>query len=90
MEPTPDHVDNSKKVKPLYWIAAAALAIAIAIDLSKPPVNWFSFAGRVPLLAVLVMLATAKPVETHAKKIVMYVLIALSIGLFIAKVVLSR
>ena len=81
---TPERADSSK-LKPLYWLAAAAMTIAVVLDVIKPPINWLSVGGRIPLILALVFLATAKPAETRGKKLLIYGLIILSIGLFVAK-----
>lgn len=75
------------KLKALYWIAAAAMTIAVVLDAMKQPVNWLSIGARGALIAALVLLATAKPAETHGKKLLIYGLIAVSLGLLIAKIV---
>ena len=86
MDPeTQKRADSAAKVKPLYWIAAAALTIALVLEVMKTP-NWLSIASRVALLAALVTLATAKPVETHAKKMAIYAMLAISLVLLIAKI----
>lgn len=73
------------KLKALYWIAAAAMTIAVILDAMKWPTNWLSIGARASLIAALVLLATAKPVETHGKKMLIYGLIAVSLGLLIAR-----
>ena len=86
MDPeTQKRADSAAKVKPLYWLAAAALTIALVLEVMKTP-NWLSIGSRVALLAALVTLATAKPVETHQKKMIIYGLLGLSLGLLIAKI----
>jgi hypothetical protein len=81
---TPAGTDT--KLKVLYWIAAAAMTIAVVLDAMKQPTNWLSIGARGTLIAVLVLLATAKRVETHGKKLLIYGLIALSLGLLLAKI----
>lgn len=80
---SPERGDS--KFKALYWLAAAALTVAVVLDVMEPHVDWLSIAGRVTLVAVLVLLVTAKPAETRAKKVIIYALIAISVGLFIAR-----
>ena len=82
---TPDRVDSTPRLKLVYWIAAAAMTISIVLDVMKTP-NWLSVGGRVSLVIAMVILATAKPVETRAKKIVVYALCAISLGLLLAKI----
>lgn len=77
----------NSKLKIVYWIAATAMTIGVVLDAMKRPVNWLSLASSVALIAVLVLLATAKPVETRAKKLLIYALIAVSLGLLVAKIV---
>jgi hypothetical protein len=74
------------KLKALYWIAAAAMSIAVVLEAMKQPVNWLSIGARGSLVAALVLLATAKPAETHGKKLLIYGLIAVSLGLLLAKI----
>lgn len=83
---TPKPVDSTPKLRIMYWIAAAAMTISIVIDVLGKPVNWLSVAGRVPLVVALVLLATARPAETHAKKLAIYGLLALSIGLLLYRI----
>ena len=86
MDPeTQKRADSAAKVKPLYWIAAAAITIALVLEVMRTP-NWLSIGSRVALLAALVTLATAKPVETHAKKMLIYALLGVSLALLIAKI----
>jgi hypothetical protein len=80
---------DSSKLKPLYWLAAAAMTIAVVLDVIKPPINWLSVGGRITLVLALVILATAKPAETRGKKLLIYGLIIVSIGLLVAKLVSS-
>ncbi len=75
----------SSKLKPLYWLAAAAMTIAVVLDVIKPPINWLSVGGRIPLILALIVLATARPAETHGKKLLIYGLIVLSIALLVAR-----
>ena len=79
-------VKRDAKLKALYWIAAAAMTIAVVLDAMKQPANWLSIGARAALIVALVLLATAKPVETHGKKLLIYGLIALSLGLLVARI----
>lgn len=73
------------KLKVVYWIAAAAMAIATVLAAMQTPVDWMAIAGRGSLIAALVLLATAKPEETRAKKVVIYALVAIALGLLLAR-----
>jgi hypothetical protein len=86
---TPTPARRDAKLKILYWIAAAAMTIAVVLDAMKQPINWLSIGARVTLIVALVLLATAKDVETHGKKLLIYGLIAVSIALLLARIVLG-
>ena len=73
-----------KNLKPLYWIAAIAMAIAMVLELRNEP-DYLKASSRVALIIALVMLATAKPVESRAKKIAIYLVLAIAIGLLLAR-----
>ena len=73
------------KLKAVYWIAAVAMAIATVLAAMEKPVDWMAIAGRGTLIAALVLLATAKDAETRAKKVVIYALVAVSLGLLLAR-----
>jgi hypothetical protein len=87
MEQTPQAAGFNSKLKIAYWIIAAAMTVGVVLDAMKQPVNWLSIASSATLIAVLVLLATAKPVETRGKKLVIYTLIAVSLGLLLARIV---
>jgi hypothetical protein len=70
-------------MKVLYWLAAAALGVAIALELVNPPVDPVKLASRVALLGALILLATARPAETRGKKILIYALVALAAALLV-------
>ena len=74
-----------RNLKPLYWIAAVAMAIAAILELREEP-DYLKASSRVALIVALVMLATAKPVESRAKKVAIYVVLAIAIGLLLARV----
>jgi hypothetical protein len=74
------------KVKALYWIAAAAMLIATVLAVMERPLDWMSIAGRISLIAALVLLATAKPEETRSKKVLIYALTAVALGLLLARI----
>lgn len=74
-----------KVMRIMYVLAAAAMAVAgvlalVAGDLLKA-------VGNFSLVAALILLATARPEETRAKKVVIYALVAVAIGLLIARLV---
>jgi hypothetical protein len=75
------------KLKVMYWIAAGAMTIAAVLAAMEKPVDWMGIAGRGSLIAALVLLATARPEETRAKKIVIYTLVAVALGLLVARIV---
>ena len=74
-----------KSLRPLYWIAAAAMLAATVLS-AVEKADWMAITGRVALLAALVLLATAKDEETKAKKLLIYALAAISLGLWLARV----
>ncbi len=75
-----------RNIKPLYWIAAIAMAIAAVLELRKE-VDYLKLSSRIALIVALVMLATTKPVESRGKKVAIYVVLAIAIGLLIARMV---
>ena len=77
---------TTRNLKPLYWIAAIAMAIAAVLELQKEP-DYLKASSRLALIVALVMLATAKPVESRAKKIAIYFVLAIAIGLLLARLV---
>lgn len=88
MEQTPQTSGQlNSRLRIVYWIVAAAMAVGVVLDAMKRPVDWLSLGSSATLIAVLVLLATAKPVETHGKKIAIYALIAVALGLLIARIV---
>jgi hypothetical protein len=74
-----------KQMKVLYWLAAAALAFAIALEFVNPPVDYMKLVSRVALLASLILLATARPAETRGKKILIYALVILAAALLVVR-----
>jgi len=90
MEPQPPQQpqppDRGTRIKVAYWIAAALMAIAAIVSLVREA-DYMKAAGNLSLVAALVLLATAKPAETRAKKVLIYALVAISLGLLIARVV---
>ena len=90
MEQTPQASGQlDSKLKIVYWIVAAAMMVGVVLEAMKRPVNWLSLSASGTLIAALVLLATAKPVETRGKKLVIYALIAVTAGLTLARI-LSR
>lgn len=84
--PPPDPTTPQRKqIKWLYWLAAAALAFAIALEFVSPPVDYVKLVSRVALLAALVLLATARPAETRSKKILIYALVILAAALLVLR-----
>ena len=67
----------------LYWLAAAAMAVAVVLEVLEPPVDYMKVGSRVALLVALVLLATARPAETKAKKVVIYVLVLVAVILLV-------
>lgn len=83
-QPPQQPMDNSRKFKVLYWIAAAAMAVAGVLELIEEP-DYLKATSRLALMVALIMLATARPAETRAKKMLIYALLILAIGLFVAR-----
>ena len=75
-----------KNLRILYWLAAAAMVIALVMELMSPTPHWMAIAGRGSLIAALVLLATAKAEETRAKKVLIYALTAVALGLLLARI----
>ena len=87
MEQTPQASGQlDSKLKIVYWIVAAAMTIGVVVDVMQRPVNWLSLASSGTLIVALVLLATAKPAETRGKKLAIYGLIAISLGLLVARI----
>ena len=76
----------TRNLRPLYWIAAIAMAIAAVLELQKEP-DYLKASSRLALIVALVMLATARPAESRAKKIAIYFVLAIAIGLLVARLV---
>lgn len=74
---------TGRNLKPLYWLAAVAMAIAMVLEW-RADHDVLQAASRGALLIALIMLGTAKSVETRGWKVVIYLLIAIALGLFIA------
>jgi hypothetical protein len=88
--PTPDPtLPQRKQMKALYWVAAAALAIATALEFVNPPVDYTKAVSRLALLVALILLATARPAETRGKKILIYALVILAAALLVYRLATS-
>jgi uncharacterized membrane protein len=74
------------KLRPVWWIVAAAMTVATVLAAMERPMDWMAIAGRGALTAAAVLLATAKPEETRGKKILIYALTAVSLGLLLARI----
>jgi hypothetical protein len=83
-DPTPP---PRKQMKILYWIAAAALTLAIALEFVRPPVDYVELVSRLALLAALILLATARPAETKGKKVLIYALVIVAAALLLVRIV---
>jgi hypothetical protein len=84
MEPQTPPTTTSRSLKPVYWVAALAMTAATVWAAIKE-FDWQSIAGRSALIAALVLLATARPQETRGWKIAVYTLVAISLGLLLAR-----
>jgi hypothetical protein len=73
------------QMKVLYWIAAAALTVAIALEFVNPPLDYMKLGSRVALLGALILLATARPAETKGKKVLIYALVIVAAVLLVAR-----
>ena len=82
--PAPTTPQRSQ-IKLLYWIAAAALIVAIALDIGNPPLDYMKLGSRVALLGALVLLATARPAETKGKKMLIYALVIVAALLLVVR-----
>jgi uncharacterized membrane protein len=82
LDPTPP---QRRQMKVLYWIAAAALTVAIALEFVDPPLDYMKLGSRVALLAALILLATARPAETRGKKTLIYALVIVAAVLLVAR-----
>ena len=69
-----------------WWIVAATMTIATVLAAMEKPIDWLAMAGRGMLIAAAVLLATAKPAETRGKKVLIYALCAVSLGLLLARI----
>lgn len=85
--PTPDPgLRQQKTIKLLYWIAAAAMAITIALGFVNRPVDYLELGTRLALLVALVLLATAQPTETRSKKVLIYALVVIAAVLLVVRI----
>lgn len=84
--PTPDPTfPQRRQMKVLYWIAAAALTVAIALEVVNPPVDYMKLGSRLALLGALILLATARPAETRGKKVLIYALVIVAAALLVVR-----
>lgn len=79
-------VKRDSKLRPIYWLAAAAMTISVVMEAMTPAPDWMAIAGRGSLIAACVLLATAKTEETRTKKILIYALTAVALGLLLARI----
>jgi hypothetical protein len=83
---SPSPVTPRRDIRPLYWLAAAAMAISIALEFfGDDGVDPLKVGSRSALLVALLLLATARPAETKAKKWLIYGLVAVALGLLLAR-----
>ena len=88
MEPqTEQPPGREAKLKGVWWIAAGAMTVATVLVAVRTPGDWMAIVGRGSLVAAMVLLATARPAETRAKKVLIYALCAVSLALLIARIV---
>lgn len=80
--PTPQ---RGQQIKILYWIIAAALTVAIALEFVNPPLDYMQLGSRLALLGALILLATARPAETRGKKVLIYGLVTVAAALFVLR-----
>lgn len=71
------------QARALYWLAAAAQAVATAIDLREG--DQLKTAGQFSLVLTLVLLATAGSEVSKGRAFLVYIAIAVAIGLFVAR-----
>ena len=69
-----------------WWVVAATMTAATVLAAMEKPIDWMAMVGRGSLIAAAVLLATAKPEETRGKKVLIYALCAVSLGLLLARV----
>jgi hypothetical protein len=82
---TPQPVEQSRTLKIMYWLAAAAMAIAAVLEILNPAPDYMKVGSRVSLVVALLLLATARPAESRAKKVLIYALVAVALGLLLAR-----
>lgn len=76
------------QAKALYWLAAAAQAIATALDLAEG--DQLKTAGQFSLVLCLVLLATSGAEVSKFRALLVYIMIAVAIGLFVARFMARR
>lgn len=85
--PTPRtmrRLSSRAQVKTLYWIAAFTQGVAALLDLSDR--DQLKTAGQLSLALALVLLATSSADQGWFKTFIVYVVLAVSIGLLLARV----
>ena len=83
--PASDPTPPRSQMKVLYWIATAALTVAIALEFVNPPLDYMKLGSRIALLGALILLATARPAETRGKKVVIYALVIVAAVLLLVR-----
>lgn len=85
---TPPTSEKRPVPRALYWVPAIIMAIIGVLAIVNDR-DYMEAGGNFALVVALVLLATARPEETRTKKLAIYALIAISIGLLLARI-LSR
>jgi hypothetical protein len=82
---TPPTPAKRQPLKGLYWLAAAAMVVAATLTIIQDA-DYLKASGQFALVVALVLLATARPAETRAKKVAIWALLAISIALLLVRV----
>lgn len=84
--PTPGQsAPPQQRLKLLYWVAAAAMVVATVLEVTDGTPDPLKIGSRVALVLALILLGTARSVETRGKKILIYLLVAVALGLLLAR-----
>jgi hypothetical protein len=75
---------RDRRAKALYWLAAAAQTIAAALDVKDG--DQLKTASQFSIALALVLLATAGPEQSRFRSFIIYVVLAATIGLLVARV----